>query len=167
MSNGQTSQSIRNFNTWFGAIFLAVGLVALGMGLLLFRLLDGDPDVGAGAWLALGIPTLVGTIFLVIGGYFFRHGLEKSQREAWLRQSGTLIEARITAVEPTSTRVNGRQLWHVRYTYEAHTGRVYSGESGYLEAREAQSYRPGQLVYVRYDPEQPTESGWVGRDQLA
>lgn len=165
-TSSQASAAMKRFDIWFGAIFLGVGLAALAFGLLLFRLLDGDPDIGAGAWLALIIPSAVGTIFLVVGGFFFRHGLEKSQREQRLRASGTTTEATVLAVEPTGTKVNNRRLWHVRYTYDAFTGVVQEGESGYLSAEDAQSYRVGQQVFVRYDPERPSESVWLGRDQL-
>lgn len=161
-----TSSTLKRFDVWFGAIFLGVGLATLALGLLLFRLLDGDPSIGAGVWLALGVPSLVGTIFVVIGGFFFRHGLEKSQREERLRLSGTTTEATITAIEPTGTKVNNRRLWHVRYTYDDATGLSQTGESGYLSAEDAQSYRVGQRVFVRYDPERPSESVWLGRDQL-
>lgn len=162
----QTSTRMKQFDIWFGAIFLGVGLAALAMGLLLFRLLDGDPDIGAGVWLALGIPTLVGTIFLVIGGYFFRHGLEKSQREQRLRATGTTTEATVVAVEPTSTIVNGERLWRVRCTYNDFTGMAQQCESGYLRTDDAGSYRIGERVFVRYDPERPSESIWLGREQL-
>lgn len=159
-----TGKSVRNFDTWFGAIFLGTGLVVLAFGLLLFRILDANP--GGGAWFALVVPSILGTVFLVIGGYFFRHGLEKSQREQRLRASGTMIEATVVAVEPTGTTINERRLWHVRYVYTAHTGNEYEGESGYLEAVEAQSYRVGERVSVLYDPEDPAQSAWVGRDQF-
>ena len=162
----RTSSSMKRFDVWFGAIFLGVGLVTLAFGLLLFRLLDGDPDIGGGAWLALIIPTIVGTIFLVIGGFFFRHGLEKSQREQRLQASGATVEATIVAVEPTSTRVNGQYLWHVRYVYDDFTGAAQMANSGYLSADEAQSYRMGEHVFVRYDPERPAESIFLGRDEL-
>ena len=162
----QTSSTVKRFDVWFGAIFLGVGLATLAFGLLLFRLLDSDPDIGEGAWLALMIPSVVGTIFLVIGGFFFRHGLEKSQREARLRISGTTTEATVVSVSPTGTTINDQRLWHVRYTYDDFTGMAQTGESGYLSVEDAQSYRVGQRVFVRYDPERPAESVWLGRDQL-
>ena len=158
---------MKQFEVWFGAIFLGVGLVVLAFGLLLFRLLDGAPDIGGGAWLALIIPTIVGTIFLVIGGFFFRHGLEKSQREERLLASGTTTDATIVAVEPTNTRVNGQYLWQVRYVYDDFTGTAQMATSGYLSADDAQRYRVGQHVFVRYDPERPAESILLGRDELS
>lgn len=162
----RTSSSMKRFDVWFGAIFLGVGLAVLAFGLLLFRLLDGDPDIGAGAWLVLAIPTIVGTIFLVIGGYFFRHGLAQSQREERLRASGTTADGTVVAVEPTNTRVNGQYLWHVRYVYDDFAGTAQMANSGYLSADDAQSYRVGQHVFVKYDPERPAESVFLGRDEL-
>lgn len=161
----RTSSFMRHFEIWFGAIFLSVGLVVLAVGLLLFRLLRDDPDVGDGAWFALAIPTLVGSIFLLIGGIFFYRGQAKAQREQFLRESGTVTNATVVAVEPTYTTVNGRRQWHVRYVYDDLSGISQTGESGYLSAEEAGSYRVGQQAFVRYDPEHPSESLWLGRDQ--
>ncbi|MCC7369291.1 MAG: DUF3592 domain-containing protein [Chloroflexi bacterium] len=161
----QTGKSVRSFDTWFGAIFLGVGLAALAFGLILFRVLDVYGDVGAGAWLPLVLGGGIGVIFLIIGGFFFRHGLEKSQREQRLRMSGTMVDATVVAVEPTGATINERRLWHVRYVYVAHTGQEYEGESGYLEPGEAQSYGVGERAAVLYDPADPPQSAWVGRDQ--
>jgi len=156
---------VQQFDVWFGGIFLGVGLAALAFGLVLFRLLRADPDAGGGAWFALALPTLVGSIFLVIGGIFFYKGQEKAQQVQHVRIAGTTTEATIVAVEPTNTKVNTRRLWRIRYAYDGLSGVSQTGDSGYPSAEEAQGYRVGNRVFVRYDPEQPTVSMWLGRDE--
>ena len=163
----RTSSAGRQFDVWFGGIFLAVGLVVLVVGPVLFRVLRSDPDIGNGAWIALIAPVGVGAIFLVIGGIFFYRGLDKHQREQRLRVAGTTTEATIVAVETTNSTMNGRRLWRIRYVYDDLSGVAQMADSGYLSAEEAQSYCVGQRAFVRYDPDRPGDSVWLGRDELA
>jgi Protein of unknown function (DUF3592) len=87
--------------------------------------------------------------------------------EQRLQEVGLTTRGRVVSVERTNTRLNGRYLWQVRYEYRDASGRTYEGVSGYLERLEAQSFRVGEEAFVRYDPQQPSASVWVGRADRA
>jgi hypothetical protein len=161
-----TSPAIRRFEIWFGGIFLTIGIVALLAGTVVYLALHDDPLLGRDIWAFIGAPLAIGVMFSLLGGAFVLRGLAKVRRAERLLQSGTVAEATVVAVEPTSTRVNRRMLWHVRYRYEDLTGGAHRGESGYLEPEEAQSFHVGDRVFVRYDPAHPATSAWIGREEL-
>jgi len=77
------------------------------------------------------------------------------------------IRATVVDVERTGSRLNGRHLWRIRYQYQDPSGRFHKGVSGYMEPIDAQRYRVGEQVYVRYDPAQPSASIWLGREAVA
>jgi hypothetical protein len=161
----RTSTAVRQFNVWFGAIFLIIGLVALLIGASVFLSLRGVPGMGNEIGAFLGAPLGVGTVFSLLGGTFMAIGLRRASQERRLLLSGTTGEATVTSVESTNTRINRRRLWHVRYTYTDMIGGVYEGDSGYLSAEEAQSYHVGERTFIRYDPNQASASVWLGRDE--
>jgi hypothetical protein len=158
----RTSAAIKRFEVWFGGIFFTIGLAALAVGSVLFLRLGTRGDALA----YLGAPLGVGTIFTLLGGVFLVRGLQQARKEARLLQSGTTTEAIVSSIEPTNTRVNRRMLWRVRYSYEDLNGVIHAGDSGYRTAEDAQSYRVGERVFIRYDPEQPSASIWLGREEL-
>ncbi len=162
-----TSRAARRVDVLFGGIFLAIGLGALLAAAILFLVLGDEPGMGNRIWAFLLSPLTIGIIFSSLGAIYLRRGLRKMRKEARLLQTGTTTEAVITAIEPTNTRLNRRTLWRVRYAFDDLSGVARQGDSGYLSAEEAQSYRLGEPVFIRYDAEQPAESIWLGReDQL-
>ena len=162
----RTSPALRRFQVWFGGIFLTIGLVALAAASAIWLLLHDDPRTRGTIWAFLGAPLALGTMFTLFGAVFVLRGLRKVRTQERLRQFGTTIEATVVAVEPTSTRVNRQQLWHVRYTYADLSGAPHRGESGYLAPEDARSYQVGGQALIRYDPEHPSTSVWLGRDDL-
>jgi len=169
MGQGQprTSAFVRRFEVWFGGIFLAIGCGALLMAAILYLVLGRDPGMGSRIWAFLLSPLTVGIIFSALGATYLKRGLRKVRREERLRQHGTTTEATVTAVEMTNARVNRRPLWRVRFVFDDLYGASREGESGYLSAEEAQSYRVGEHAFIRYDPERPSESSWLGREETA
>lgn len=163
---GRTTPAIRRFQVWFGGIFLTIGLVALVVAAVLFAALGSRPGLGNLIWAFLGAPLGIGVVFSLLGGVFVLRGLGQVRKEQRLLQSGTTTEGTVTAIEPTSTRVNRRILWHIRYSYEDMYGAVHSGVSGYLSPEDAQTFRAGERVFVRYDPTSPATSLWLGREEL-
>lgn len=163
----QTSAAIRGFKIWFGGIFLAIGLVGLVVGIVLYLVLGPSFGRAGATWGIVAAPLGLGVAFSALGGTFAVLGLLQLRKEQRLRQFGTTTEAQVVAVEPTGTRVNGRRLWHVRYTYEDLNGASHRGESGYLEAEDAQSYQIGETVFVLYDPASPATNIWLGRSDVS
>ena len=162
----RTTRFVKRFEIWFGGIFLAIGLGALLMATVLVLVLGGEPAMGNRIWAFLLSPLTIGIIFSALGAVYLRRGLRRLRMEERLRQRGTTTEATVTAIEQTNTRVNRRPLWRVRYAYDDLYGTPRSGDSGYLSGEEARSYHTGDHVFVRYDPEQPAENIWLGREQL-
>jgi hypothetical protein len=163
----RTSTAVRRFEIWFGGIFLAIGLAALLVAGVLFLVLRNDPGMGSRVWSFLVSPLTIGAIFSALGAVYFRRGRRRLRTEERLLQFGTTTEATATAIEPTNTHLNRRVLWRVRFAYEDMHGARHEGDSGYLSAEDAQSYEVGEQVFVRYDPERPSTSIWLGREDLA
>lgn len=158
----RTAGYVRRFDIWFGALFLGLGLVALVVGTAVYFPHVGDPEVLA----YIAAPLGVAVIFSCIGGFCLVTGLRQKRKEERLLQSGTTVEAQVRSVERTGARVNRRYLWRVRYVYQDYAGLNHEGDSGYLSAEEARTYSIGEQVYIRYDPDQPNTSMWLGREQL-
>lgn len=161
-----TADAFQRFEVWFGCIFLGIGLVALFLAGTLYAGLSRSPQHWPKRWAFLGAPIGIGIIFSVMGGGFAGYGLWQFSIDQHILASGTTTRATVTEVEQTYTRVNGRYLWRVRYQYTA-GGATHGGASGLLDIREAQTWRPGDQAFVRYDPAQPSMSVWLGREQRA
>jgi hypothetical protein len=116
-----------------------------------------DPDLlGSALFLLVG---LAGTIF---GGVVFGRAARRLLQARRLLTTGRDVEATVTAVETTDVSYNQRPQFRVRYTYVVDGG-THVGDSGYLEWEEATSYSKGDRVAIRYDPERPADSLWIGR----
>lgn len=154
----------RQFDLWFGGIFLAVGGICLVVAAVLALALIYLPGAPQGAWVGLAAPALVGCAFGILGGVFVARGLRRRRIAQHLREVGTIANAAVVAVERTGARLNRRRLWRVRYVYDDLSGIRHHGDSGYLSADEAHSYAAGDTVLVRFDPADPTVNAWVGRE---
>jgi hypothetical protein len=159
--------AVKDFDIWFGALFATLGGVALIVGVVLGLYFLRRPPRQRKTPLFLLLPFTLGLAFTTVGGYFGWTGLAARQLEERLQQVGIPTRARVVRAERTNTRLNGRYLWQVRYEYRDATGRVYQGVSGYLERADAESYRQGDEALVRYDPDRPSASIWVGREGRA
>jgi hypothetical protein len=160
----RTSKFVKRFEVWFGGIFLAIGLGAPLVATVLFLVLGDDPGMGSRIWAFLLSPLTIGTIFTALGATYLRRGLRQARKEERLLLHGTTTEATVTSIEETNTRVNRRPLWRVSYVYDDLHGTPQEGQSGYLSGEDAQSYRIGEQVFVRYDPAEPSASIWLGRE---
>jgi hypothetical protein len=159
--------AVKHFDIWFGAIFATIGVVALIAGVVLGLVFRSRPPRQRTTLVFLIVPFGLGLAFTTVGGIYASQGLAAQQLEERLQASGVTTQARVVAVERTFTRLNGRYLWKIRYEYRDPTGRVHEGESGYLERVDAESYRVGEQAFVRYDPQQPSASIWMGREGRA
>jgi hypothetical protein len=163
---GSSAGRFRRFDVIFGGVFLGIGLFALLASAGLHAFLHDDPSIEAPIWAILAAPLGVGTVFSILGGTFVLMGLRKIRRETHLLQAGTTTEATVVAIERTGTRVNNQRLWHVRYVYDDIISGTHEGVSGHLAPDDAQSFRLGQKAFVRYDPQRPSSSMWLGREEL-
>ena len=140
-------------------------MVALAIAAVLWVIFANDPLSRMVTLTVIAAPVGVGVSFSALGGTFMYFGLRRARLEERLLQVGTTAEATIVAIERTGTRVNRRHLWRGRYVYDDMLGAVYQGESGYLSAEDAQSYLIGEKAFIRYDPERPASSIWLGREE--
>jgi hypothetical protein len=154
---------VDRFEVWFGAIFLVLGLVGLLISWALLFLPRPGSFLRQNRWAFLGAPLIIGVIFSAIGGGFMGYGLWQERVEQRLLEHGATTRATVLGAEPTSTRVNGRYLWRVNYQYQDQAGQTHHGTSGLLSQEEALSWRPGALAVIRYDPDRPSTSIWLGR----
>jgi hypothetical protein len=161
-----SASRFKRFDVIFGGVFLVIGLLALTAAGLLYFFLHDDPKLNAPIWAIIAGPVGVGTIFTLLGGTFFLMGLRKLNKETYLLRVGTTTEATVVAIEPTGTRVNNQRLWHVRYVYDDMIGGTYEGLSGHLSPDDAQSFSLGGKAFIRYDPQKPSSSMWLGREEL-
>lgn len=154
------------FEIWFGGLFLAMGLFALLIAGILYVALARQARIRPYRWAFLGAPLGIGISFMLIGAGIAGYGIVELQTEERLRSTGTVAQATIREVERTSTRVNGRFQYRARYEYQDSAGRTHQGSSTLLTPGQAQTWRPGDQAIIRYDPQQPATSIWLGRDEI-
>lgn len=153
------------FAIWFGAIFAVVGIVSLIVTAGLYLAVRRSERFWPFRWAVLAAPLIIGVVFTAIGLGFCGYGIMQYQTEQRLLETGTLARATVVNVEETYTRVNGRYLWRVNYQYQTHAGATYTGSSNLMSREDALSWRPGEQGFVRYDPQQPSSSVWLGRTE--
>jgi hypothetical protein len=108
-----------------------------------FRLAGGHASLfGPVGLVAPGASLSLGLVLLVLG-------VALRQRRRALYRDGLVAEGRVSAVRKTAVRVNGRNLFEVRFAFDASTG-PREGKSLLREAPEPQS-----SVWVIYDPSRP------------
>lgn len=151
------------FEVWFGAIFLVFGLIGLGISWAIIVVSRRDSYFRQNSWMFLGVPLIIGVIFSAVGGGFMGYGLWQERIEQQLLENGATTRATVLGAEPTSTSVNGRYLWRVNYQYQDQSGQTYRGASSLLSQEEALTWQPGALAVIRYDPDRPSTSIWLGR----
>jgi hypothetical protein len=154
------------FEVWFGALFLGMGMIALIIFGVLYLALVRIARARPYRWAFLGAPLGIGIIFSTIGAGFGGYGLWQEQQEQRLLASGTPARATVIAVEQTYTRINGRYQWRARYQYQDQAGGTHQGTSSLMEPALAQTWRPGDQVFIRYDPANPAISMWLGREDV-
>jgi hypothetical protein len=157
---------MERFEIWFGGLFIALGLVALLIAGVLYLALGRSARLRPNRWAFLGAPLGIGIIFTLIGAGVAGYGLWELQTKHRLLATGTAARATVTEVEETYTRINGRYQWRARYQYQDQAGRTHHGSSTLMSPTEAQTWRPGDQAFIRYDPADPATSIWLGRDDV-
>lgn len=158
---------VKHFDIWFGGIFATLGAIALLVGVFLGIYFIRRPPRRRSTLVFLVLPLSLGLAFGTVGGIFASGGLAALQLEERLQATGVTTQARVVEIARTNTRLNGRYLWKIRYEYRDSSGRFHEGVSSYLERLDAESYRVGGEGFVRYDPQKPSDSIWLGREGRA
>lgn len=140
-------------------MFSILGAVFLSAGLVLW--IVAANQMAAAAEDARRVPWVLGAVFLAVGGTVGLVGgalglrrLAFLRRQDHLRKHGQRTAARVTSLEPTRVRVNGRSPWLVTYEYTVGgINQTGSDQTFDLPAGLA----VGSQLEVRYDPANPTE----------
>lgn len=110
---------------------------------------------------------LLGSIFSLVGGFFFVRNAVRVWRQWSILREGDIAQGTILAIEPTSTEINNVRQWEVRYQYRDHHGHSHEGTSGDIAPDEARAFTIGDAVKVRFNREHPEESAWERPDTSA
>lgn len=121
-------------------------------------------EPGANVFMAV-IFFLFGAVFGGIGGVLVVRAVRGLIRSRRLLHSGIDAEATVTGVEQTNVSFNRRLQFRVRYEYRDQQSAEHEGDSGYLEWEEASRWTKGDSVAIRYDPQRPAESQWIGNTE--
>jgi hypothetical protein len=118
----------------------------------------GKKDPGS----ALASAALGGT-FALIGGVFFFRSLRQVSRGLRLRREGTVAEATIVEVAPSSITINRVPQWQIHYRYQDHFGQNQEGKSEPFPPDEVSDWHAGDTGVVRFDQQRPQDSVWIGK----
>jgi hypothetical protein len=148
----------RGFWTFFGGIFLVVGIafVALSLGINVFA----DPDQGDG--LPRWVFALVGVVAAAGGAGVIYVARQAATRDRRLMETGTTITATVTDVRRSRVEINRQSRWLVSYRYEYSKGRMFEGSSRAMTADQVSGFKPGDAVRIKVDPAKPEDSLFVG-----
>ena len=106
-----------------------------------------------GIWLLVG--TVITIAFTIGGGPVWN--------DLVLDRRGLATDATPTAIEPTGSRVNGRAVFRIAYTFTDKDGVARTGSSGHDERRAARQRRASANVCpIEYDPQAPLLSRVAG-----
>lgn len=108
---------------------------------------------------------VVGGAVAGLGGALAGWGVTRYRRHRQLSREGVRARATVTAVKETSYRHNRRRLWQVAYRYKDRHGQPHQGCSGYLLPEDVEGLRVGDIRAMRYDPDNPADSIWVGDEK--
>ncbi|MDP9467367.1 MAG: DUF3592 domain-containing protein [Chloroflexota bacterium] len=126
----------------------------------------GDPAqnrvAGGEDLILVAIFAAVSAIALVVGLAILLRQLRRLRHEQRLWRVGLVAEAKVLGIEQSNVTFNRRPLWHVLYEFIDAAGGRHTGRSGYLSLEDAQRWQTGGRGAVRYDPDAPDESLWVG-----
>jgi hypothetical protein len=153
---------VKHFDLLFGGILLVTGLTALVVGIVLCIVFARKQSVRVATWMSAFLPLGLGAGFTLAGSIFCVIAVKDLQREERLLATGVTIQAAVIGPEETGSKLNGQRLWRVAYRYRGPAGRSYEGWSGYLRRVEALDWHAGDQAFIRYDPEQPEYSIWLG-----
>ncbi len=105
---------------------------------------------------------IAGVVLGLIGGVIVYRAIAAIRKARRLMQVGIPVDATVTEVVETNVSYRRRQQFKVRYSYVDSRGGTHEGDSGYMDYEEASLWNRGDIARVRYDPDRPEESHWLG-----
>ena len=149
-------------------LYLVPGVVLFGFTGIVFA--TGNVRVENDAS-ASGALALAAAVMLALASWPLGHGIREVREWQRVLRDGVTTAAAITLVKETYEQIggHGRKIpirkwgWIISYRYTDGHGHTRSGESGYLPRREAMACRVGDACVIRYDPENPASSVWIGK----
>lgn len=146
-----------DFRFWFlfGGLWILVGVafLAVSLGVMLFAPPSTNTE-SPPLWLFAA----VGAAAAAAGGAIIYLARTASARDRRLRETGIERTATVTNIRQSLIKINRQPRYHVAYRYESGKGQVFTGESRAMSAELAESYRPGDQVTIKVDPQRPEES---------
>lgn len=105
----------------------------------------------------------IGAAFALIGGTVaFMSGRSVARMIRVLR-IGADTDGTVLRAAPTNVRINRVPQWQIHYRYRDGLGRVHEAASHVVSPREGSAWNEGDAGRVRFDPERPELSVWIGR----
>jgi len=109
---------------------------------------------------------IFGSVLAGVGGFLVVRASRNVLKTHRLLRVGQAAPATVVAIEETNVTINRRPRFRLRYSYRDLHGRSHEGESGYLSWEEVSRWKEGDTGAVRFDPERPAASHWVGNEEL-
>ena len=72
----------------------------------------------------------------------------------------------MTELKPRNLKVNKARIWRLRYEFRDYQGRAHAQTVDVPES-DAELWKVGDTGRVLYDPANPRDAIWLGRDEAA
>jgi hypothetical protein len=130
------------------------------------RYLPSDPSTARSrpsepAWIP-PFMAMFPVLFVAIGVLVARPGVARARVVYRVATRGVTTQATVVDVAPTNVRINRVTQWRIGYEFRNRSGRTLRGESDLLAPQSAQAWSLGDHGTVRYDPDRPEDSVWLG-----
>lgn len=116
----------------------------------------------ADGWMPPVLMTILGGVFSSLGGFIFLRARSRLQTQRRLQREGITSTATVSGVRAANMRINGVAQLAVHYEYQDDRGRSHAGKE-MLSPEEADRWKEGDRVTIRYDRRRPNLSIWIGK----
>jgi len=113
-------------------------------------------------WTEIWVLGAVGGTVLGIGVVLGWLSLRAASRLRRILLNGVPIKARLTGVERTAVRVNGRNRYRLEWQYLGPQNRMQTGRSLGRRRSDFIGHIPGDAIDILVDPDDPSRSAWAG-----
>jgi hypothetical protein len=105
----------------------------------------------------------VGVAVALVGAVKTTQSVDLARTQARIWRNGASTEGTVLSVEPTLVNVNRSNLrmWIVRYEYCDSAGQRHKGTSQHMLGDNANAWKVGDRVPIRYDRDRPHLSVWT------
>lgn len=116
----------------------------------------------ADGWMPPALMTILGGVFSSLGGFVLLRARSRLETMRRLQREGITTTATVSEVRMANMRINGVQQQAVHYQYRDERGRTYTGKESF-PPEEADRWKEGDRVTIRYDRRRPNLSIWIGK----